>query len=98
MSLTESRMPARGCCSLSLVAWSMAMSLWAGTNAAADPTGRFVFLGRTADQQHLVWLSAISPGQPEVESAACFASTTAGSTGGLHLTLPRGPERGRTKL
>ena len=70
MSLTESRMPARGPgCPLSLVAWSMAMSLYC-TNAAADPAGRLIFLGWTADQQHSVWLSAISPGQFEVESGA----------------------------
>ncbi|WP_231557880.1 autotransporter outer membrane beta-barrel domain-containing protein [Aeromonas taiwanensis] len=98
MSLTESRMPARGPgCPLSLVAWSMAMSLY-GINAAADPAGRLVFLGWTADQQHSVWLSAISPGQFEVESAKQnqIYDSWQQDRRGLHLTLSPEVQNGGT--
>ncbi|WP_439841443.1 autotransporter domain-containing protein [Aeromonas taiwanensis] len=98
MSLTESQMPARGLGRpLSLVAWSMAMSLYC-TNAAADPAGRLIFLGWTADQQHSVWLSAISPGQFEVESAKQnqIYDSWQQDRRGLHLTLSPEVQNGGT--
>ncbi|WP_421292068.1 autotransporter domain-containing protein [Aeromonas taiwanensis] len=98
MSLAKSRMLPRGPGRpLSLVAWSMAMSLY-GTNAAADPTGRLVFLGWTADQQHSVWLSAISPGQFEVESAkqSQIYDSWQQDRRGLHLTLSPEVQSGGT--
>ncbi|TNI70648.1 hypothetical protein [Aeromonas media] len=55
-------------CRLSSTAMAMSLALSGGV-ANADPAGRLIFLGWTADQQHSVWLSAISPGQFEVESA-----------------------------
>ena len=98
MSLAKSRMPARGPGRpLSLAAWSMAMSLYC-TNAAADPTGRLIFLGWTADQQHSVWLSAISPGQFEVESAKQnqIYDSWQQDRRGLHLTLSPEVQSGGT--
>ncbi len=73
------------------------MSLY-GTNAAADPAGRLVFLGWTADQQHSVWLSAISPGQFEVESAKQnqIYDSWQQERRGLHLTLSPEVQNGGT--
>ena len=73
------------------------MSLY-GTNAAADPAGRLVFLGWTADQQHSVWLSAISPGQFEVESAKQNQNYDSWQQDrrGLHLTLSPEVQNGGT--
>ncbi|WP_256351753.1 autotransporter outer membrane beta-barrel domain-containing protein [Aeromonas sp. sia0103] len=98
MSLAKSRMPTQASGRrLSAIALGMAMTL-PGTTAAADPAGRLIFLGWTADQQHSVWLSAISPGQFEVESAkqSQIYDSWRQDHKGLHLTVSPEAQNGGT--
>ncbi|WP_429108874.1 autotransporter domain-containing protein [Aeromonas media] len=98
MSLATSRIPTQGAVHrLSAIALGMAMTLH-GTTASADPAGRLIFLGWTADQQHSVWLSAISPGQFEVESAkqSQIYDSWRQDHKGLHLTVSPEAQNGGT--
>ena len=98
MSLAKSRIPTQASGRrLSAIALGMAMTLH-GTTAAADPAGRLIFLGWTADQQHSVWLSAISPGQFEVESAkqSQIYDSWRQDHKGLHLTVSPEAQNGGT--
>ncbi|WP_404837907.1 autotransporter domain-containing protein [Aeromonas media] len=82
---------------MSTIALGMAMTFYC-TSATADPAGRLIFLGWTADQQHSVWLSAISPGQFEVESAkqSQIYDSWRQDHKGLHLTVSPEAQNGGT--
>jgi hypothetical protein len=77
---------------LSATALTMAMVLHSGASQA-DPKGQIIFLGWTADLQHSVWLSAISPGKFDVSSAKTNQPYDVWTQNhkGLHLTVS--PER-----
>ncbi|WP_421198275.1 autotransporter domain-containing protein [Aeromonas enteropelogenes] len=66
--------------------------------AQADPAGRLIFLGWTSDQRHSVWLSAVSSGQFEVESAkqGQVYDSWSQDRRGLHLTLSPEVQNGGT--
>lgn len=66
--------------------------------ALADPAGRLIFLGWTSDQLHSVWLSAVSSGQFEVESAkqGQVYDNWSQDRRGLHLTLSPEVQNGGT--
>mgnify|MGYP007048269753 CR=1 FL=1 len=61
-STISAHMPVR---SLSVIALATEIALHT-TPATADPSGQLVFLGWTADGQHSLCLSAVSPGPFEV--------------------------------
>lgn len=93
-STISAHMPVR---SLSVIALATVIALHT-TPATADPSGQLVFLGWTADGQHSLWLSAVSPGQFEVESAKQSQIYDSWSQGhqGLHLTVSPEVQNGGT--
>ena len=93
-STISAHMPVR---SLSVIALATVIALHT-TPATADPSGQLVFLGWTADGQHSLWLSAVSLGQFEVESAKQSQIYDSWSQGrrGLHLTVSPEVQNGGT--
>lgn len=93
-STISAHMPVR---SLRVIALATVIALHT-TPAMADPSGQLVFLGWTADGQHSLWLSAVSPGQFEVESAKQSQIYDSWSQGhqGLHLTVSLEVQNGGT--
>ncbi|MGL4505146.1 MAG: hypothetical protein ACRCUF_05380, partial [Aeromonas sobria] len=93
-STISAHMPVR---SLSVIALATVIALHT-TPATADPSGQLIFLGWTADGQHSLWLSAVSLGQFEVESAKQSQIYDSWSQGrrGLHLTVSPEVQNGGT--